>query len=117
MNKHELSKKAEDLERQLDLQLEVFKKESESWAKVGGAVLAGGLLAYGGTRLIKGKKSDKRKLKSSANPSINKSRKIKKQKSSFGGTLGKRLFMVALTIGQAKLIEVLSKKVNNDSPK
>lgn len=119
MSNLELKKKAEDLEKQLDMQLGVLKKESESWAKVGGAVLAGGLLVYGTKKAFGKKKKPKSKPKKSSPSSHSKGshmRKPKRQKASFMGGFGKRLFMVALSLGQAKLIDVLSKKLN-DEPK
>lgn len=45
MNK-DLKKKEEELEQSLARQLELFKAESGDWLKVGGVVLAGGLIAF-----------------------------------------------------------------------
>ncbi|PZX57855.1 hypothetical protein [Algoriphagus chordae] len=41
----DLEKKEEELEQSLARQLELFKAESEDWLKIGGVVLAGGLIA------------------------------------------------------------------------
>lgn len=54
-----LKKKAEELEQTLEMQLSLVKKESEDWVKVGGAVLAGGALAFLAVRLLGGKKNKK----------------------------------------------------------
>jgi len=45
MNK-DLKKKEEELAQSLGRQLELFKAESEDWLKIGGVVLAGGLIAF-----------------------------------------------------------------------
>jgi len=55
----ELKKKAEELEQTLEMQLSLAKKESEDWVKVGGAVIAGGVLAFLMVRLLSGKKNKK----------------------------------------------------------
>ena len=54
-----LKKKAEELEQTLQMQLTLAKKESEDWVKVGGAVVAGGILAFLAVRLLTGKKNKK----------------------------------------------------------
>ncbi|MBD8491057.1 hypothetical protein IFO69_20050 [Echinicola sp. CAU 1574] len=121
MTNKELKKQEEDLEKQLNHQLDVLKKESESWAKVGGAVLAGGLVSYGATKLIRGKSKKKAKkklikeMKDEGHPI--KVRKPRKHKASLMSSVGKRLFIVALSLGQAKLIDILSKKATDASRK
>ncbi len=45
MNK-DLEKKSEELEQTLMKQLQLFKEDSKDWVKVGGLVLAGGLLTF-----------------------------------------------------------------------
>ncbi|AWW30930.1 hypothetical protein DN752_12770 [Echinicola strongylocentroti] len=121
MSKSDLKKQAEDLEKQLDHQLVVLKEESVSWAKVGGAVVAGSMLVYGTKKLFKGGKKKKHKAKKQkGEQSASSSDHVKQpkaKKSSLAGSLGKRLFMVALSLGQAKLVDVLSKQANDAKKK
>ncbi|QDH78309.1 hypothetical protein FKX85_04340 [Echinicola soli] len=121
MSKVDLKKQEEDLEKQLDQQLGLLKQESVSWAKVGGAVLAGSMLVYGTKKLFKGKKKKSKKVSKKAKQSKQGSTDYiappKPKKSSFAGGLGKRLFMVALTLGQAKLVDVLSKQASDAKKK
>ncbi|AFL83696.1 hypothetical protein Belba_1057 [Belliella baltica DSM 15883] len=59
--KEDLKKKAEELEETLQAQLNLIKSDSQDWLKVGSGILAGGLLAFGLVKLIKGKKESKNK--------------------------------------------------------
>ena len=59
MKKSELQKKAEELEQTLEMQLSLVKKESEGFAKIGGAVLLGGIVAFAAVRLLGKKKNRK----------------------------------------------------------
>ncbi|MDN3669017.1 hypothetical protein QWY93_06735 [Echinicola jeungdonensis] len=111
----DLRQQAEDLEKELQQQLGFSSKEVGSYAKVGGAVLAGGLLSYGITRAIKGKKKDKTDdiLRALEEKGLIDSRvlnKTKRKKASIMGGLGKRLFLVLLALGKEKLIEELKKR-------
>ncbi|WP_186757322.1 hypothetical protein [Echinicola salinicaeni] len=121
MNK-DLKQEAADLEKQLEQQIGTLKKDSETWVKLGGAVLAGGILSYGVSKMFRKKKDKKLKkllkeLDSEGNIDKNIIKKTKKQKSSLMGSMGKRLFMVLLSIGQAKLMDELSKKAANVNKK
>lgn len=119
MTNNELRKQAANLEQHLEQQLGVFKKESGTWVKFGGAALAGGLLSYGIAKMVRGKKN--KKLKKAIDDlqkegEIDKSfcrKSVKKHRSSIMGNVGKRLFMVMLSLAQAKLIDELQKKANN----
>lgn len=53
----ELEKKSQELEQTLAKQLDMLKKDSQDWLKVGAAVAAGALLTYGIAQAIKKKKS------------------------------------------------------------
>ena len=57
--KNELNKKAEELEQTLQMQLDLAKKESEDWIKVGGVVLAGALITFATVKLLGRKKNKK----------------------------------------------------------
>lgn len=60
--KNELNRKAEELEQTLKMQLEIAKKESEDYIKIGGAILAGAAVAFVAFKLL-GKKKDKKTQK------------------------------------------------------
>ncbi|MCH6200117.1 hypothetical protein MMU07_11025 [Aquiflexum sp. LQ15W] len=57
--KNDLNKKAEELEQTLQMQLDLAKKESEEWIKVGGVVLAGALITFATIKLLGRKKNKK----------------------------------------------------------
>lgn len=59
--KNDLSLKAEELEQTLKMQLDIAKKESEDYIKIGGAVLAGAVVAYAAYRVLSSKKNKKTK--------------------------------------------------------
>lgn len=108
MNK-DLEKKSEELEQTLAKQLEVLKKESEDWLKVGGALAAGVLLTYGIVKLAKGKKKkDTQKAlevlekEGLLNEDIKK-RLTSKQKSSIWPSIGQRLLILGLAVAKEKL--------------
>jgi hypothetical protein len=54
-----LKKKAEELEQTLEMQLSLARKESGEWVKVGGAVVAGGILAFFAVRMLSGEENKK----------------------------------------------------------
>lgn len=56
MNK-ELEKKAEELEQTLAKQLELLRKDSGDWVKIGGIALAGALIAFAILKVKKRKKN------------------------------------------------------------
>jgi len=56
MNK-ELENKAEELEQTLAKQLELLKKDSQDWVKIGGIALAGALIAFSILKVKKRKKN------------------------------------------------------------
>ncbi|WP_373523278.1 hypothetical protein [Aquiflexum sp.] len=62
MERTELEKKALELEQTLGMQLSLVKKESEGFAKIGGAIILGGVVAFSAVKLLgrkKNKKTDK----------------------------------------------------------
>ncbi len=118
MTEFDLRQQAEELEKELQQQLGFSTKELGSWTKVGGAVLAGGLLSYGITRAIKRKKKDNteeilRALEERGLIDSSILKRTKKKKASFMGGLGKRLFLVLLTLGKAQLLDELKKRRAN----
>lgn len=116
MNEIDIKKKAEELERTLQLQLAQLKKDSQLWVKVGGAALAIGLIA---TVVVKGGKMKNKKsakLKDATYEPIHKIKKNKKRKaktSSFFTPIRNRLFLALFSLGQARLMEELKKRKEN----
>ncbi|WP_296698097.1 hypothetical protein [Algoriphagus sp.] len=55
--KKELENKAEELEQTLAKQLELLKKDSGDWVKIGGIAIAGGLIALAILKIKKRKKN------------------------------------------------------------
>ncbi len=52
----ELEKKSEELQQTLAKQLELLKKDSEDWVKIGGIAIAGALIAFAILKVKKRKK-------------------------------------------------------------
>jgi hypothetical protein len=108
MNK-ELEKKSEELEQTLAKQLELLKKDSEDWLKVGAVVTVGALLAYG---IVKATRSKKDKTTDQAlevlekegllNDEI-KERLTKPKKSTFWPTITQRLVILGLALAKDKI--------------
>ena len=106
--KNELENKAEELEQTLQKQLDLLKKDSEDWLKVGGAVLVGGLLAYAIVRASKRKKSNKNQraiavLEREGLLDDELRKKISKpKKSSFWPSMSQRLLILGLALAKEK---------------
>lgn len=111
--KKELENQAEELEQTLQKQLDLLKKDSEDWLKVGGAVLAGGLLAYSIVKVTKRKKSRKTAKamevleREGLLDEEMKEKLSKPQKSTFWPSLGQRLLLVGFALAQEKLLKKL----------
>ena len=106
----ELEKKSEELEQTLAKQLDLFKKDSEDWLKVGAAVAVGALLTYGivkATRKKKVKNTDKALEVLEKEGLLNdelRNRLTKPTKtSSFWPTLAQRLLILGLALAKDKL--------------
>ena len=108
MNK-ELEKKSEELEQTLAKQLELLKKDSEDWLKVGAVVAVGALLTYG---ILKAASKKKEKTTDKAlevlekegllNDEI-KDRLTKPKKSTFWPTITQRLLILGLALAKDKI--------------
>lgn len=111
MNEIDLKKTAEELEQTLKLQLAQFKKDSEGWVKVGGAVLAVSVVA---TVLVKRRKKKKRKKKDqlvrTAQVPVQKLKKSKPLISSVLSPVRKRILLALFSWGQARLMEELKRR-------
>lgn len=111
-----LKKKAKELEQTLEMQLSLAKKESEDWVKIGGVVLAGGVLAFLAVKLLSGKKNKKTEkvlevLEREGLLDDEISEKLtKKREPGFLGRLSAIVLPLAIKYGQ----EQLMKKLNED---
>lgn len=111
--KNELESQAEELEQTLQKQLELFKKDSEEWLKVGGAVLAGGLLAFAIVKASKRKKENRTQqalevLEREGLLDNDLRKKITKpKKSSFWPSMSQRLLILGLTLAKEKFFKDL----------
>lgn len=111
--KSELERQTEELEQTLQKQLELLKKESEDWLKVGGAVLAGALLVLAVVKLKKKKstrKTDKilEVLQREGLLDKNLEKKITKQeKATFWPGIGQRLLIAGLALAKEKYLKDL----------
>lgn len=106
---NKLDKTSEELEQTLAKQLELLKKESEEWLKVGAAVAVGALLAYGiikATRKKKVKTTDKAlevlEKEGLLNEDIKK-RLTKPRTSAFWPNFTQRLVILGLALAKDKL--------------
>ena len=107
----ELENKAEELEQTLAKQLELLKRDSEDWIKIGGIALAGGLIAMA---ILKTKKRKKNKSTEKAlallekegllTDEIKERLKHKPKSSGFFPTLGQRLMVLGLAYAKEKYL-------------
>jgi hypothetical protein len=106
----ELEKKSEELEQTLAKQLELLKKDSEEWLKVGAVVLAAGLLTYGIVKATRKKKVNKTEkaleaLEQQGLLTKDIEDKLRKPaKSSFWPTLSQRLLILGLALAKEKFL-------------
>ncbi|WP_100628550.1 hypothetical protein [Algoriphagus formosus] len=111
--KSELERQTEELEQTLQKQLELLKKESEDWAKVGGAVLAGALLVMAVVQLKKKKSSRKTDkvlevLQREGLLDKDLEKKItKSEKATFWPGIGQRLLIAGLALAKEKYLKDL----------
>jgi hypothetical protein len=121
MNK-DLENKAEELEQTLSKQLELLKVDTQDWVKIGGLVLAGGLLTYA---IIKTSKKKKDRNTERAIEVLEKEglltkeleeKLTKPQKSSFWPSLSQRLLILGLAVAKEKLLPNLFNLAQGDEP-
>ncbi len=121
----ELETKAEELEQTLQKQLDLLKKDSEDWVKVGGAVLVGGLLAFSIVKLSKkrkDKKTDKALEVLEREGLLDKELEEKitqPKRSTFWPGLGQRLLILGIAFAKEKYLKNLLELTSEDdqSPK
>lgn len=109
----ELEKKSEELEQTLTKQLDLLKKDSEDWLKVGAAVAVGAVIAYGivkATRKKKVKNTEKALEVLEKEGLLNdelKNRLTKPKTSSFWPSLTQRLLILGLALAKDKIYNEL----------
>ncbi len=110
---NKLDKRSEELEQTLNMQLELLKKESEDWLKVGAVVTVGALVAYG---LIKATRKKKVKTTDIAMEVLDKEgllnadikkRLSKPNKSSFWPSMTQRLLILGLALAKDRLFKAI----------
>ncbi|SMP13667.1 hypothetical protein [Algoriphagus winogradskyi] len=109
MNK-DLKNKEKELEQTLARQLELFKAESGDWIKVGGMVVAGGLIALA---IVQTRKKRRDRKTDEALEVLERegllTKEIEKKltegsKSSFWPSIGQRLFILGLAFAKEKFL-------------
>ena len=107
----ELEKKSEELEQALAKQLNVFKKGSEDWVKVGAVVAVSALVVYGVVQLTnkkKAKNTDKAlevlEREGLLNPEL-KERITQPKQSSLWTGLAQKVLFLGLALAKDKLYE------------
>lgn len=119
MKKTELEKKAEELEQTLEMQLSLVKKESEGFAKIGGAILLGGIVAFTAVRLLGRKKNNKTEkiLKTLEKEGLLdeeiKHKLTQKSQPGLLGRLGAILLPIAINYGKEQFLKKLNESENN----
>lgn len=112
--KNDLGRKAEELEQTLKMQLDIAKKESEDYIKIGGAVLAGAVVAYAAYRVLSSKKNKKTKkvLETLEREGLLdeeiKTKLTQKTQPGFMGRLGAVLLPIAVSYGRDQLMNRLN---------
>jgi hypothetical protein len=116
---NELEKKSQELEQMLTKQLELLKKDSKDWFKVGGVVLLAGLVTYGVIKATKQKKENKTQqalelLEKEGLLTKEIEQKLRKPtKSTFWPTLTQKLLLAGLAVAKEKfLIDLLNPSPN-----
>lgn len=109
----ELEKRSEELEQTLNKQLELLKKESEDWLKVGAVVATGALLAFAVVKATRKKKQHKTQealevldREGLLNEDIRK-RLTEPKKSIFWPSLTQRVLILGLALAKDKIYSAL----------
>ncbi len=110
---NELEKKSKELEQTLAKQLQLLKKDSEEWLKIGAVVLVAGLVTYS---LVKAKRKKEVNKNEKALEALDRQglltkdieEKLRKSnKSSFWPSMGERLLIVGLALVKEKFLNNL----------
>ncbi|EAZ82094.1 hypothetical protein [Algoriphagus machipongonensis] len=118
----ELEDKAEELEQTLSKQLDLLKKDSEQWVKIGAVALAGGLIAFAITsRKSRKKNRDTEKaiavLEKEGLLTEELEHKLKSSNKSggFWPSLSQRLMILGLAMAKEKLLPNLFSNPSEDA--
>ncbi len=110
-----LKKQSEELEQTLNKQLEIIKKDSLIYVKVGGIALVSGLAIVGAIKLFSPKKKGKGKKK--VKDGYKKRRKLakhKKKRFSAFNNIRNRLFWLLMDHGRSHLVDFLIKRTQGN---
>lgn len=117
MNK-ELVEKAHELEQTLKMQLDIVRKESSDYVKVGGAVLAGSIIAFTAFKIFGSKQNKKTKKvldaleKQGLLDDEIKDKLTRKRQPGLLGRLGTILLPLAVNYGREQLLNRLNEPKN-----
>lgn len=118
----ELEDKAEELEQTLSKQLDLLKKDSEQWVKIGAVALAGGLIAYAITSRRSRKKNRETEkaiavLEKEGLLTEELEHKLKSSNKSggFWPSLSQRLMILGLAMAKEKLLPNLFSNPSEDA--
>ncbi|MFN3998890.1 hypothetical protein [Algoriphagus sp.] len=110
---NELERKSEELQQTLAKQLELFKKDSEEWLKLGAVVAVGALLTYGIVKVASKKKAkstdkalDLLEREGLLSDDI-KDRLTKSNKSTFWPGFTQRLIILGLALAKDRIYDSL----------
>lgn len=109
----ELENQAKELEQTLQKQLDLLKRDSEDWVKVGGALLVGGLLAYSIVKIGRRKKDRKSQKalevleREGLLTEEMEERLTKKKKSTFWPSMSQRLLILGLALAKERFFNNL----------
>ncbi|HLW20466.1 MAG TPA: hypothetical protein VKX33_09085 [Cyclobacteriaceae bacterium] len=109
MNEVDLKKRAEELEKTLQLQLAQLKENSQTWLKVAAAIVAVGLIATAVAKRGRKKRSKRGYINDAIQEPVHQIQKRSKA-ASFFPPLKKRLLLALFSLGQAKLMAELKKR-------
>jgi hypothetical protein len=121
MSELDLKRKAEELEQTLHKQFEMMKSDTETWVKIGGAVVVSGLVTFGLVRAFQGRKSKKiekalQQLESEGMIAKSPDNRyyyppMPVQKQSFWAPVMQRVLMAAFDFGKARLLAEIARRV------
>lgn len=121
MNK-DLERKSEELQQTLAKQLDLFKKDSEDWLKLGAVVAVGALVTYGifkATSRKKERTTDKALEVLEKEGLLNEDLKnrLTKSKSTFWPSLTQRLLILGLALAKDKIYNEIFVPAEKESEK
>lgn len=120
MNKN-LEDKSKELEQTFKKQLQLFREDSKDWVKVGGLVLAGGLLTFAIVQMTRKKKNRETEralevLEREGLLSKDLEKKLtSSSKSSFWPSIGERILLVGLAFAKEKYLPNLFNFASEDA--